>query len=101
MNAPKSKDVGKEARGRVRIIGSPARPRIRKHTHLHPPVRTVASKYRLHPNEIGTTEGHDVRGSGDRPPGYPEYLCFATIETVCTSVIIWQAWTWARVEAGS
>ncbi|MFY9910478.1 MAG: DUF6326 family protein [Candidatus Sulfotelmatobacter sp.] len=29
-----------------------------------------------------------------RPPALPEYLFFATIETVCTSVIIWQAWTW-------
>jgi len=36
-----------------------------------------------------------------RPPAYPEYLFFATIETVCTSVIVWQAWTWSRVEAGS
>ena len=34
-----------------------------------------------------------------RPPALPEYLFFATIETVCTSVIIWQAWTWSRVEA--
>ncbi len=33
-----------------------------------------------------------------RPPAYPEYLFFATIETVATSVIIWQAWTWSRVE---
>ncbi|MGO9125339.1 MAG: DUF6326 family protein [Terriglobales bacterium] len=33
-----------------------------------------------------------------RPPAYPEYLFFATIETVCTSVIIWQAWTWSGVE---
>ena len=39
--------------------------------------------------------------TGDRPPAYPEYLFFATIETVCTSVIIWQAWTWSGVEAGS
>ena len=30
-----------------------------------------------------------------RPPALPEYLFFATIETVCTSVIIWQAWTWS------
>jgi hypothetical protein len=30
-----------------------------------------------------------------RPPAFPEYLFFATIETVCTSVIIWQAWTWS------
>ncbi len=33
-----------------------------------------------------------------RPPALPEYLFFATIETVCTSVIIWQAWTWSGVE---
>lgn len=31
-------------------------------------------------------------------PALPEYLFFATIETVCTSIIIWQAWTWSRVE---
>ena len=35
---------------------------------------------------------------GARTPALPEYLFFATIETVCTSVIIWQAWTWSRVE---
>jgi hypothetical protein len=34
-----------------------------------------------------------------RPPALPEYLFFATIETVCTSVIIWQAWTWSEAEA--
>jgi len=33
-----------------------------------------------------------------RPPAFPEYLFFATIETVCTLVIIWQAWTWSEVE---
>ena len=33
-----------------------------------------------------------------RPPAYPEYLFFATIETVCTLVIIWQAWTWSGGE---
>jgi Family of unknown function (DUF6326) len=33
-----------------------------------------------------------------RPPALPEYLFFATIETVCTSVIIWQAWTWSEVK---
>jgi hypothetical protein len=33
-----------------------------------------------------------------RPPAFPEYLFFATIETVATSVIIWQAWTWSEVE---
>ena len=31
-----------------------------------------------------------------RPPAFAEYLFFATIETVCTVVIIWQAWTWLR-----
>jgi Family of unknown function (DUF6326) len=30
-------------------------------------------------------------------PPLPEYLFFATIETVCTSVIIWQAWTWSAL----
>src|SRR5258707_2789839 len=34
-----------------------------------------------------------------RPPAFPEYLFFATIETVATSVIIWQASTWSGVEA--
>ena len=34
-----------------------------------------------------------------KPPALPEYLFFATIETVCTSIIIWQAWTWSEVEA--
>ena len=29
-----------------------------------------------------------------RPPALPEYLFFATIETVCTVVIVWQAWIW-------
>ena len=33
-----------------------------------------------------------------RPPAFPEYLFFATIETVATSIIIWKAWTWTRVE---
>jgi hypothetical protein len=38
-----------------------------------------------------------------RPPALPEYLFFATIETVCTSIIVWQAWTWvdAKVAASS
>ena len=30
-----------------------------------------------------------------RPPALPEYLFFATIETVCTSIIVWQAWNWS------
>jgi hypothetical protein len=33
-----------------------------------------------------------------RPPALPEYLFFGTIETVCTSVIIWQAWSWSGAE---
>ena len=33
-----------------------------------------------------------------RPPALPEYLFFATIETVCTSIIVWQSWTWAEGE---
>jgi len=36
-----------------------------------------------------------------RPPAFPEYLFFATIETVCTLVIIRQAWTWSGVETVS
>jgi ABC-type multidrug transport system permease subunit len=36
-----------------------------------------------------------------RPPAFAEYLFFATIETVCTSVIIWQAWTWSELESSS
>src|SRR5205085_9308577 len=36
-----------------------------------------------------------------RPPALPEYLFFATIETVCTSVIIWQAWTWSGIEVAA
>lgn len=34
-----------------------------------------------------------------RPPAFAEYLFFATIETVCTLVIIWQAWSWSEGEA--
>jgi hypothetical protein len=36
---------------------------------------------------------------GARTPALPAYLFFATIETICTSVIVWQAWTWSGVEA--
>ena len=32
---------------------------------------------------------------------FASYIFFGTIETVCTSVIIWQAWTWSGVEASS
>jgi len=35
---------------------------------------------------------------GARTPALPAYLFFATIETVCTSVIVWQAWTWSEVK---
>jgi hypothetical protein len=35
---------------------------------------------------------------GARTPALPEYLFFATIETVCTSVIVWQAWTWSALK---
>jgi hypothetical protein len=31
-----------------------------------------------------------------KPPDLTEYLFFATIETVCTLVIIRQAWTWEK-----
>jgi hypothetical protein len=34
-----------------------------------------------------------------RPPAFAEYVFFATIETVCTLVIIGQAWTWSGGEA--
>ena len=33
-----------------------------------------------------------------KPPALAEYLFFATIETVCTSIIVWQAWTWSEVK---
>src|SRR6516162_7757418 len=33
-----------------------------------------------------------------RPPALPEYLFFATIETVCTVYIVWLAWTWSEVK---
>ena len=31
-----------------------------------------------------------------KPPAFPEYLFFATIETVCTVIIVWKAWTWSE-----
>ena len=34
-----------------------------------------------------------------KPPAFLEYLFFATLETVCTLVIVWQAWTWSEGEA--
>ncbi len=36
---------------------------------------------------------------GARTPALPAYLFFATIETLATSYIIWQAWTWSDVKA--
>ena len=33
---------------------------------------------------------------GARTPALSEYLFFATIETVATSVIVWKAWTWSE-----
>jgi hypothetical protein len=33
-----------------------------------------------------------------RNPVYPAYVFFATIETVCTLVIVWQAWTWSAIK---
>lgn len=36
-----------------------------------------------------------------RPPALPEYLFFATIETVCTSVILWHSGTWSERESSS
>jgi|SRR5215471_6957701 len=35
---------------------------------------------------------------GEHTPALPEYLLFATVETIATSIIVWQAWTWSRVE---
>ena len=38
--------------------------------------------------------------NGDfRDPIFPAYVFFATIETACTVVIIWQAWTWSEADA--
>ena len=38
---------------------------------------------------------------GTFTPALSEYLFFATIETVATSAIIWQAWTWSGSEAAT
>ena len=43
------------------------------------------------------TFGAPLLGWGT-PPAFAEYLFFATIETVCTLIIVWQAWQW--VEGG-
>ena len=29
---------------------------------------------------------------------FPSYIFFGTIETVCTSIIIWKAWTWSEAK---
>jgi hypothetical protein len=34
-----------------------------------------------------------------RAPALPEYLFFATLETICTVAIVWQAWNWPGAEA--
>jgi hypothetical protein len=34
-----------------------------------------------------------------RPPAFAEYLFFATIETVCTLIIVQQAWTWSGTKS--
>ncbi len=40
--------------------------------------------------------------NGDfREPIFPAYVFFATIETVATSVVIWQAWTWSGLEVAA
>jgi hypothetical protein len=40
--------------------------------------------------------------NGDfRDPVFPAYVFFATIETVCTLVIVRQAWTWSGAETVS
>ena len=33
---------------------------------------------------------------GYKDPIFPMYFFFATIETVCTLVIVWQAWNWSE-----
>ena len=36
-----------------------------------------------------------------RPPALPEYLFFATVETICTAAIVWQAWKWPEARAAA
>jgi hypothetical protein len=36
-----------------------------------------------------------------RPPAFAEYLFFATIETICTSIIIWESWRWSACHNGA
>ena len=62
-------------------------------TRLYPVVDDLLGSFRR------TGRGHGFELIRD--PVYPAYVFFATIETVATSVIIWQAWTWSAVEARS
>jgi hypothetical protein len=48
----------------------------------------------------GLTFSPPLIGLG-RPPALPEYLFFATIETICTVAIVWQAWTWPEARAAA
>src|SRR2546423_8816205 len=50
------------------------------------------------PASAGPSALDTVAAGWGRPPAFPEYLFFATIETVATSVIIWRAWTWSEVK---
>jgi hypothetical protein len=34
-------------------------------------------------------------------PALPEYLFFATLETICTVAIVWYAWTWSTAEGAA
>ena len=36
-----------------------------------------------------------------RPPALPEYLFFATVETIATVAIVWQAWNWPEARAAA
>ena len=35
------------------------------------------------------------------PPALPEYLFFATVESICTVAIVWQAWKWPEARAAA
>ena len=50
-------------------------------------------------NRLANIIAGGILTNGDyRNPTFPAYVFFATIETVCTSVIIWQASTWSGVK---
>jgi len=64
------------------------------HSFTQPLRRAPVSGFRL-------DEGRDRKDAALTDPAN-NFVLFgrsATIETVCTSVIIWQAWTWSGVEA--